>query len=52
MMAIDGNNSPAVARRSPWARVGLYFIEALLVLLILALLFATWLPAIVGGNPP
>jgi type II secretory pathway pseudopilin PulG len=39
-------------RRSPILRIGLYLIEAVLVIVILALLLATWLPAIVGGNPP
>jgi hypothetical protein len=39
-------------RRGPGARIALYAVEFLLVIVIIGLLLATWLPAIIGGNPP
>ena len=32
-------------------RLALYALEALLVLIVIGLLIATWLPAIIGANP-
>jgi|1186.fasta_scaffold420651_2 hypothetical protein len=50
-MNIYAPNS-VTARRSSLARVAIYALELLLVLVILGLLLATWMPAIIGGNPP
>jgi hypothetical protein len=45
------SNLAREAGRTPSRRLLLALVEILLVLVILALLLATWLPAIVGGNP-
>ena len=41
-----------MTRRFTIARLAVYALEALLVLVIIALLLATWMPAIIGGNAP
>ena len=39
------------ARRNPGRRILLIAMEVLLVVVIVGLLIATWLPAIIGANP-
>lgn len=47
----DDQSNLAPSRPSPWPRRLLIAAEVLLVLVIVGLLIATWLPAFIGARP-
>ena len=50
-MTNEQDQSPPAIQQSVWKRRWLIAAEVLLVLVIVALLIATWLPAFIGARP-